>query len=202
MNISFLNFDTINSTYTSANNPYDCAFNLNIPIKRAKKIYLKSIEIPIGFNNIRTSSNGLNNFIFTINSTTYTVILVDKVYTSISALLIDINNQILTWGLSFTIVLSVNSTNSNKLTLTLSTSNTITILPTGLSVNILSFTLNQSITGTILNATNNYLLNVDNYLTYSVRGQRWFWCDDCQNLIFKVTSGLICFFVEQLCLFN
>jgi hypothetical protein len=163
MILTFLNFDTINSSYTS-NNPYDTAFYFNVPIRKAKKIYLKSVEIPIGFNNIRTSSNGLNEFEFTVNSVTYTIILTDKVYTSISTLLTDINNAILVLGLSFTVVLSVNSTNSNKITLTLSTSSTITILPTGLSVNILGFTSNQSITGTILNASNNYLLNADNYV--------------------------------------
>lgn len=157
----FLNFDTIYSNYTSTN-PYDTNFKFSVPIRNVKKIYLKSIEIPIGFNNVR-SSNGLSSFSFTLNGTSYSITLTDKVYSSMATLLTDINTAISALGISNTITLSISSSNPNKISITLSTSATLVILTTGLSQYILGIN-NQSVTGTILNATNNFLLNVDNYI--------------------------------------
>jgi hypothetical protein len=161
--LEFLNFDTIYGDYTSSNNPYDVKFILASPMRKVKYIYLKSIELPIGFNNIRTSSTGLTVFSFTLNSTTYSVTLTDKVYTNISTLLTDINTLITNLGLSTTITLAVSSTYSSRVSISLSTSSTLTILSTGLSQYVLGMA-GQSVTGIILTANNNYLLNVDNYI--------------------------------------
>ena len=53
-NIQFLNFDT-NLITTST--PFDCQFILSDPLRRIKRIYLKSVELPINFLNVRTNFN-------------------------------------------------------------------------------------------------------------------------------------------------
>jgi hypothetical protein len=81
-----------------------------------------------------------------------------------SLLLTDINTAITVLGISTnTITLGISSSNPNKVSITLSTSATLVINTTGLSQYILGIS-GQSVTGTILNATNNFLLNVDNYI--------------------------------------
>ena len=58
MNIDILHFDTLLGTYND-NSVYDCTFTLSNPLRNVQRIYLKSIELPISFNNIR-ASNGTN----------------------------------------------------------------------------------------------------------------------------------------------
>ena len=51
------NFDTINSNYNSVyNDPYNTSFTLQEPLHNIKKVYLKSIEMPINFTNVRDNS--------------------------------------------------------------------------------------------------------------------------------------------------
>jgi hypothetical protein len=105
----FLNFDTINGVYN--NNAYDCKFVIQPSIKKCKKIYLKSIEIPITFNNIRNDGGStLNQLIFSINSVSYNINLTNKIYSNISDLLTDINSYITSnLNLGFSMIFSLNS---------------------------------------------------------------------------------------------
>ena len=70
--LKYLNLDTLNATYntvqtynsyvfnttssTNAPNSYNVTFQLRNPIYNAKRIWLKSLEIPIGFSNIRSNN--------------------------------------------------------------------------------------------------------------------------------------------------
>ena len=154
MNIDILHFDTLLGSYNN-NSVYDCTFILSNPLRNVQKIYLKSLEIPISFNNIR-SSNNTNTF--QINS--YTITLNENNYTSITTLLNDINTQIhlVLPNISFTL------NSNNKVSIT-NTGNPITITFNSsrlLSV-ILGFTKN--IYSTVFSAENNYLLAYDNYIS-------------------------------------
>ena len=63
----YLHFDSINSNYitdvnnTSGNtkNCFKTVFPMTIALKKIKKVHLKSVEITIGFPNIRTGSINL-----------------------------------------------------------------------------------------------------------------------------------------------
>ena len=60
--ITFLHFDT---KYRSnpQDDPFNCSLQLSNPMRKIKRIYLKSCEIPLGFFNFRTA----NDFTFTAN---------------------------------------------------------------------------------------------------------------------------------------
>jgi hypothetical protein len=159
----FLNFDTINSDYSLSNNPYDTKFDIIPPIRKCNKIYLKSIELPVGFCNVRGDNGStLNKLSWKIGSTTYAFTLSNNIYTSITSLLTDINTKITSLSLGFSMTFSVSPSNSNLVILMFSTSTTITIYPTQLSQYILG--LDGTYTGTVITGTQNYLLNVDNYV--------------------------------------
>ena len=89
-----LHFDTYldNATYFK-NSPYDTIFKLSNPVKCIHKIYLKSLEMPIVFENIR-DGNTSNVFSIKINNTIKTATLASKNYTDINVLLTDINNAL------------------------------------------------------------------------------------------------------------
>jgi hypothetical protein len=161
MNIDILHFDTLLGSYND-NSVYDCTFTLSNPLKNVQRIYLKSIEIPISFNNIR-SSNGTNTFQITIQSNTNTITINEANYTSINTLLNAINEQLIV------VLPNVSFHISNKhviLTLIGYPNNTVVTFNYSklLSV-VLGFThLSYVVTNEIL-ADNNYLIAYDNYIS-------------------------------------
>ena len=73
MSIQYINFDSLNGcTYNQtqnnntyqfstqylslAPNSYNANFQLSSPLYKVKKIYLKSLELPIAFNNVRSTN--------------------------------------------------------------------------------------------------------------------------------------------------
>ena len=165
MNIDILHFDTLLGTYNN-NSVYDCTFTLSNPLRNVQRVYLKSIEIPISFNNIR-STNGTNLFVITIHGNGFTtrrpVLINEFNCTSITSLLTAINEQL-------NIVLpSVSFHCIDKyvyLKLTELPNNTVVnFLPSKLLSVILGFTqLSYTVTNEI-KADNSYLLAYDNYLS-------------------------------------
>lgn len=161
MNIDILHFDTLLGTYNN-NSVYDCTFTLSNPLRNVQRIYLKSIEIPISFNNIR-STNGTNTFQITIQSNTYTITINEFNCTSITSLLTVLNAQL-------NIVLpNVNFNYVNKfvyLQLIGYPNNTVVSFSSSklLSV-ILGFTQLSYIITNEVKANNNYLIAYDNYIS-------------------------------------
>ena len=161
MNIDILHFDTLLGTYNN-NSVYDCTFTSSNPIRNVQRIYLKSIEIPISFNNIR-STNGTNTFQITIQSNTYTITMNEFNCTSITSLLTVLNAQL-------NIVLpNVNFNYVNKfvyLQLIGYPNNTVVSFSSSklLSV-ILGFTQLSYIITNEVKANNNYLIAYDNYIS-------------------------------------
>ncbi len=54
--LDYIHFDSFYSIDT-LNDSFDTTFILNQKYQKINKIYLKNIELPIGFVNIRTSNN-------------------------------------------------------------------------------------------------------------------------------------------------
>ena len=84
-----INFDSYYSTKNNLN-CYYISYKID-PLKSIKKIHLKSIEIPICINNVRSP---YSTFYYTINNISYNFTLPDKTYISIYSLLIDLNASI------------------------------------------------------------------------------------------------------------
>ena len=164
---------TFNTDYLSTSpNSFNATFNLSTPLRNIKKINLKSVEIPIGWNNIRANSRlNIIGLATGYNATTktyaniYSVSLPDKTYSNIATLITDINLAFFSYYPSVNIVftltngyINITSTNSTVFT------NYIYVVPTNLTY-LLGFRSNYdiySLRSTTAPAV--YMLNIDNYI--------------------------------------
>jgi hypothetical protein len=161
MNIDILHFDTLLGSYND-NSVYDCTFTLSNPLRNVQRLYLKSIEIPISFNNIR-SANETNTFQITIQSNTYTITMNEFNCTSITTLLTVLNAQlnIVLPNVSFNYIhkfvyLQLIGYPNN----TVVSFNSSRLLSVILGFTQLSYTITNEV-----KANNNYLLAYDNYIS-------------------------------------
>jgi hypothetical protein len=193
MNTKIINFDSCYANYLTDNNntttitssPYYAQFALAHPIRNIKRIALLSVEIPLLFNNIRSSTNNyyaLNylSFTYAYNSVNYVfnAIIPENFYNNISSLLTAINSTIAAdatlTSRSIQVVFSANS--SNKIVVTTnSTYLQMNNTPANLGFNpriaypfmnlILGFnSVGENTSTGSLTAPNRYNLNVDNYI--------------------------------------
>ena len=99
--LEFYHFDTTNQWNPSFqqifNNSNSSPFNLTLTlpnqINKVKRIYLKSIEMPIGFTNIRSDNNS-NTLTITINTTLICKITIPSINYTITSLITAINNAL------------------------------------------------------------------------------------------------------------
>jgi hypothetical protein len=180
-----INFDTFFSTYlvdpsntaTSRKNAYECQFVLpSGGFRNVRRINLKSAEIPINFGQTRgamitASSAGL--FQIILNGTMYSMSFSNRTYTSIAAFITDFNTAYLNiahdsgclGGLS---LYTSNGASGNNFSLifTLGGPATVEFVDGPLSTGIMGFrSAYDSATGKVFNASGNYNLNPDNYLS-------------------------------------
>ena len=178
-NNKLLNFDSIYSTKIN-DNCYNISYKTDT-LTSIKKIFLKSVEIPICINNIR---GPYNTFYYTIKTmsnvtTQYSFTLPDKTYTSIFTLLSDLNAAIIInvqpklqnneIPPSFTL----NSTELNKINMTFTTnSSTFSFVNNGLLFYYLGYNINNVKTSstsillqktTVFSFQNVYNLSLDTY---------------------------------------
>lgn len=148
-------------------NPFDLTFFLSQTHKRLRRITLKSVEMPVGFYNIRAPYNTL-----VIDGQTYTI--QEGNYT-IDSLIGSINGTIGIAIGQFNVNKMLNRityvpTSINSSIAAIATINVTVPLPNDPNINIpslayfLGFTDGQ--TGTEIIATNSYLINFDNYVTF------------------------------------
>ena len=166
-----------NTNYLSTSpNAFNATFNLASPLKNIKKVSLKSIEIPIGWNNIRVNSR-LNiigvasnyDSVTKLFSNIYSVSIPDKTYSNINVLITDINIAFASLYPSVNIIFSivnsyVNVTSTNTSIFT----NFLYMIPTNLTY-MLGFRANfdvYSVRKTDAPAV--YLLNIDNYINMTI----------------------------------
>jgi hypothetical protein len=168
MPIEYLNFDSANATKLN-NEAFNATFNLLYKYRNVKKIYLKNLELPIGFPNIRTSNNS-NVLSFILNGVSYTATISQSYFNSISSLITALNTAISSVvSPTYTFVLSVNTTNNIVLTITNvsspSTAVIYTINSTTLSIILGISTLNNVSSLTTTNTNTIYNLSYDNYIS-------------------------------------
>jgi hypothetical protein len=158
------NYDTILKTYHC----YNTNILINKPISNIKEISLKSLEMPLFFNNI---GNGNSSTLFlikfsysTYNNISIGISIPEDNYISISSLLYALNSAISSALVSYSglsIVLSVVNTYYIQIDHNCKT----LILTKCILINyILGFNNNLNTTSPII-STNFYNLNIDNYLT-------------------------------------
>ena len=159
----FLHFDSLNAIKST--DVFNATFNLQKTYTKIKNIHIKNVELPICFPNIR-SGNLSNNLQFSINSVNYSTTITERNYTTISALLTDLNTAIATTLTSsgFTLVLSTGIKNNLIVTITGALTN-LTIRNTTLSI-ILG--LNGATTSSLSYASpNSFNINYDLYVLMS-----------------------------------
>ena len=176
----FVHFDSIYSNYINDPtstcekplNAYRTNFPLNQSFRKLKRIYLKSLEFPVGFANVRRGST--DSFSFTINGHTYNFVMAEKNYTTIALLLTDINSYIFTTFPTggYTMVISVNPAQGlGNASLLIQFTNTTSFqwIDTNLSKYLLGFRSTDllQLTTTVY-SSNNFNLNPDNYILMSI----------------------------------
>ena len=158
--LQFLNLDSMNSSKPAT--PFNTTWTLSNPLRQVKNIYIKSIELPINFLNVR---NGTNTISLTYNNVVNTITLTSNQYTDINTLLTDINTNFT--SNSINLAFSLNTNGYVTLNYTSGTQYYYQFQTTPL-LNILGYTKNQLIsrsnslpsTATLL-----YNLNYDNYIS-------------------------------------
>jgi len=171
--LEYLHFDSINSTYNNLD-CYDTTYYLNDSLRNINRIYLKSIELPIGFNNIRFN-NGSSILTLIINSISYTKTISDYMSTSINDLCAALTTAFNTLPIIPTFTASLTT---QKITISLASSTTIIITGGVLAQNILGFTSGQTISGLSIVSTNNFNLAIDNFISLFI-----------MNVPYKTTSS-------------
>ena len=188
MTIEYLHFDSFNQVYSTSNqfntytitagsstagpNSFNTEFSLPQPKHYVKKIHLRSVEIPLGFPNIRANSN-LNSITVAttysggVYSGLYTITLADKTYRDINSLITDINTQFTSLYPTILITFSIASNGFVQVvsTATAIFTSFVYIVQTNLTY-LLGFrpAINVSTTRqTIAGAT--YQLNIDNFIS-------------------------------------
>ena len=162
--LQFLNFD---SNLTTTSNPLDSSFILSDPLRRIKRIYLKSVELPINFNNIRTNFNTVEITVKGVSTTSYNLTIPSAYYTNINDILTVLNNQIKLRLAQQTFTYPQFSLNSNN-TITCSVPTSIltfSLTPSNVVSQILGFTnANNIIFTSSITSSRIFNLNYDNYL--------------------------------------
>ena len=176
----FLHFDSANSNYisditntsTNVRNPFKASYSMNQTFRKVKRVYLSSMEFPVGFCNVRTGSCDTLKFIF--NGTTYTVVLPEKNYVTIASLLTDLNNLMGPLIPSGAPILNVNYFQQNRLMFNFvgTIPTTFSVIDTNLSKYILGFRGSYdgfvNVAGfaqTYMATNSNWNLNFDNYIS-------------------------------------
>lgn len=162
-----IHLDTITSNQI-CEEPYNYNFQLNNPIRNCTVISLKGLEMPIGFNNIRSVSKLNSLQVQFSNLNIYTISVPEANYQDITSLITALNTAITSiLPSNLTLVCSLNVNNTIRFTMN-DTNNQVQsfqILQTNFACYILGFkNVNVSSVNKQLNSTLIYNLSVDNYI--------------------------------------
>ena len=154
--MDILHFDTMDSSYIK--NCYNTSFKLFNPLRNIRNIYLKSLEMPVVFDNIR-NDNTSNLLTLKVNNSTISIKLETHNYTNINTLLNDINTLLASSNITLTVLNSVVSINLPIIA-------DVVIENSVLMNTVLGFPKDTPYTSTNkITAVNKYTLNYDNYLS-------------------------------------
>lgn len=169
----YLHFDSINSkntydannTSTNTTNCFKTVFPMTVSFRKIKKVWLKSVELTVGFPNIRTGST--NTLSYTMNGIIYTTTLSEVSYTTIAsfltALQTAVNTTITATSITTTFALT-NNNNNIKITFAGSTVTTFVFINTNMSKYICGFRSTDTYASNLITGSCNYNLSADNYL--------------------------------------
>ena len=174
----FLHYDSSTANYITDHNnttgvtttPYKAQYAMNQVFSKIKRVYLKSLECPVGFSNVRFGST--NVFSFALNGTDYKVTLTEKNYTNMSTLLTDLNTACVgvVSGVTMTFSLTTSLTTPNRVLITFTggtTTSSFSVIDTSnLSKYILGFRASKDVlSGGVYSASySNFNLNPDHYI--------------------------------------
>ena len=153
MRTFLLNFDTRNAV---SGKPFNCLLKLDTPLQHVRSIRLKSAEMPVVFNPIRSP---YSTFSYTYNGTTYSATVADGNY-SLTSLLSAAQTALNASGSGLTFTLTTNSSNFTVLTATTA----VTVVPTTTWDLARVFGFTSSATGTSITSASVYNLNSDLYV--------------------------------------
>ena len=154
--MDILHFDTMDSSYIK--NCYNTSFKLFNPVRNIKNIYLKSLEMPVVFDNIR-NDNTSNLLTLKVNNSTISIKLETHNYTNINTLLHDINTLLASSNITLTVLNGVVSINLPIIA-------DVVMENSVLMNTVLGFPKDTPYTSTNkITAVNKYTLNYDNYLS-------------------------------------
>jgi hypothetical protein len=154
--MDILHFDTMDSSYIK--NCYNTSFKLFNPVRNIKNIYLKSLEMPVVFDNIR-NDNTSNLLTLKVNNSTISIKLETHNYTNINTLLSDINTLLASSNITLTVLNGVVSINLPIIA-------DVVIENSVLINTVLGFPKDTPYTSkNKITAVNKYTLNYDNYLS-------------------------------------
>lgn len=172
----FIHFDSSTASYindplnTSGNEltPYNAKFSMSQGFSKIRRVHLKSLELPVGFTNIRKGCT--DSFQFVLNNQTYSIVLNENYHKTIDSLLTDLNTALQGKVPSVNIVASLDI---NKISLTFSGTTTVTqfrVIDTNFSKFVLGFRGDRdTLTGLYYKAKySNYNLFYDNYILMSI----------------------------------
>ena len=160
-----------NRSILNDNNCLDSRFMLNEPMQRIKKITLKSLELPVSFPNIRENSTNIFTFIF--NSISYSIVLLEKNYTSINELLDNMNARLQTF-IGSTLIFLLNTSNQVYIKFTGTLPISFSIIDNNLSRFVLGFRsgldrIDNNVDGSrFYTAINRSNINCDNFITIMI----------------------------------
>lgn len=159
-NMDLMNLDSYFGQKSSQLNSFDTIFKFE-KVSNVKRIYLKSIELPLTFTNVR-SGGDFNRLTVVFNTgATFNVVLAETNYTDAQTLFDDLNSACSSIITNGTLTFSV-SGNYTQVSLTSSTYTSFSFISTGL-LRILGFLPNTSYTSPrVSQAYTN--LSLDTYL--------------------------------------
>jgi hypothetical protein len=169
-----------------SSNDYNIIAKLPQPLSGVKKIYLKSFTTTVLFPTVRSASN--SNFIDVVcNGTTKRISLVDKIYTSITTLVADLNTASAVLFPSQNILFSIDSYSGNVMVASSSFA-TITVMDSNLGY-ILGFRSGINTNGTnYCTAAYLYNLAMDSFVYLYISNISTVFSPNCNriNCSFKI----------------
>ena len=162
-----IHFDSIYASQLgSSGSPYAAQYLMNQQFRHIKRVSLKSVEIPVGFSNVRSASTATLSLL--VNGTSYSAVLAEKNYTTIATLIADLNTACtgLVSGVTIVFALTTSLTTPSRLKIT-TTATTFSVVDTNLSKYILGFRAARDAlaSGVYAASSSNYNLNADNYVS-------------------------------------
>jgi hypothetical protein len=167
----FLHLDSIFAQYltdfadpSGVPNAYNAQYKFHSCFKNVERIYLTSLEMPVGFSNVRKGSTDKLSFL--VNGNIINVILKEKNYTTMTSLVADLNLACLGVVPNVVFTFSISPSEPRLLITIIGQINFFSIIDTNLSKYILGFREKYDVlvSNVYIASYSTYNLNSDSYI--------------------------------------